>query len=190
MFKDIEAVILAGGLSSRMKRDKALLPFGGYSTLAEYQYKRLLRVFSKVSLSAKEDKFPFKANLILDKEPTYSPLIALKKILSESKYRGVFIIGVDMPYIDESIINTLAKEFYKEQDFKAIVPKSPNGLEPLCAIYRQNFIQEIDLALSKDNHRLREVIRGSSYIVDFSKSEAFINLNYPQDYNLAIKQYP
>jgi len=35
------AIIFAGGKSSRMGRDKALLPFGGYDTLTEYQYRRL-----------------------------------------------------------------------------------------------------------------------------------------------------
>jgi len=42
---DIPCVILCGGKSSRMGEDKALLPFGEYSTLVQYQYERLQSVF-------------------------------------------------------------------------------------------------------------------------------------------------
>ncbi|HGZ69822.1 MAG TPA: molybdenum cofactor guanylyltransferase, partial [Nitratifractor sp.] len=74
------AVILAGGKSSRMGSDKALLPFGGYPTLAEYQYRRLSILFENVYISTKEDKFDFEAPLILDKEKSSSPLLAAASI--------------------------------------------------------------------------------------------------------------
>ena len=58
------AVILAGGKSSRMKQDKALLPFGDTNSLAEFQYRRLSKIFSKVYISSKNNKFDFDVNII------------------------------------------------------------------------------------------------------------------------------
>jgi len=63
------AIIFAGGKSSRMGRDKALLPFGEYSTLCEYQYQRLAKIFETVHISTKEAKFDFDAPLIYDLYP-------------------------------------------------------------------------------------------------------------------------
>ncbi|MCF6173461.1 MAG: NTP transferase domain-containing protein [Campylobacteraceae bacterium] len=64
---DICAVVLAGGKSSRMGRDKALLQFGWYDTLVEYQYRKLEAIFDKVYISSKEDKFDFDVDIIYDK---------------------------------------------------------------------------------------------------------------------------
>ncbi|MDP1784432.1 MAG: NTP transferase domain-containing protein, partial [Sulfuricurvum sp.] len=41
MLFDLPCILFAGGKSSRMGSDKSLLPFGGYPTLAQYQYERL-----------------------------------------------------------------------------------------------------------------------------------------------------
>ena len=60
MKRSVSAVIFAGGKSSRMGEDKSLLPFGTYTTLAEYQHAKLSKLFYKVYLSAKKNKFIFK----------------------------------------------------------------------------------------------------------------------------------
>ncbi|MCV6608584.1 MAG: NTP transferase domain-containing protein, partial [Campylobacterales bacterium] len=52
---DIPCLILCGGKSSRMKENKALLPFGEEKTLMEYQYKKFQKIFSKVYLVVKKD---------------------------------------------------------------------------------------------------------------------------------------
>ncbi len=57
----LSAIILAGGKSGRMKKDKSLLPFNEYNTLAEFQYRRLSKIFSKVYISTKNNKFDFEA---------------------------------------------------------------------------------------------------------------------------------
>jgi len=59
------AIIFAGGKSSRMGRDKALLPFGGYDTLTEYQYRRLSKIFNRVYISTKNDKFNFNGQFLI-----------------------------------------------------------------------------------------------------------------------------
>jgi len=61
---DLPCILFAGGKSSRMGEDKSLLPFGGYSSLAQFQYVRLSKLFTHVSISTKTaDKFDFTANV-------------------------------------------------------------------------------------------------------------------------------
>jgi len=74
MIQHIPAIIFAGGKSSRMGRDKALLPFGGYQSLAQYQYNKLKTIFKDVYISTKKNKFDFEANLIYDTYQINSPL--------------------------------------------------------------------------------------------------------------------
>ncbi|WP_299025999.1 molybdenum cofactor guanylyltransferase [uncultured Campylobacter sp.] len=59
-------VILAGGKSSRMGRDKTLLPFGGFATLTHYGAHKFGRIFERVFVSSKFDKFDPPLPLIKD----------------------------------------------------------------------------------------------------------------------------
>jgi len=62
-------VILAGGKSSRMGRDKTLLPFGGFATLTHYGAHKFGRIFDRVFVSSKFDKFDPPLPLIKDASP-------------------------------------------------------------------------------------------------------------------------
>ncbi|HEY9190437.1 MAG TPA: NTP transferase domain-containing protein, partial [Sulfurovum sp.] len=73
MKRSIPAVIIAGGKSSRMGEDKALLPFGPYRSLAEFQYHRLSSLFETVYISAKKHKFDFSCRVIEDIHQESSP---------------------------------------------------------------------------------------------------------------------
>ena len=62
-------VILAGGKSSRMGRDKTLLPFGEFATLTHYGAHKFGRIFERVFVSSKFDKFNPSLPLIKDVNP-------------------------------------------------------------------------------------------------------------------------
>jgi len=179
-----EAVIFAGGKSSRMGKDKALLPFGGYATLAEYQYRRLLPLFERVSLSTKEDKFPFAAPLILDHDSEQSsPMVALASILSALKGDTVFVLSVDMPFVDAALIEKLFAAARLHPDASVIVARSPEGTEPLCAIYRTTLLPRVEDLLRQGEHRMHTLIKNiSSVEVLCDRETPFANLNTPEDY--------
>ena len=79
------AVIFAGGKSSRMGEDKALLPFANYPTLTEFQQDKLSTLFDEVYISAKENKFDFDCKVIQDNDKENSPLVGLISVF-ESLY--------------------------------------------------------------------------------------------------------
>ncbi len=182
-----EAVIFAGGKSSRMGQDKALLPFGGYSTLAEYQYRRLLPLFDRVSLSAKGDKFPFDAPRIYDQDSdTSSPMVALASVLEQAQHEVVFVLSVDMPFVDTPLIERLYSAHADHPDARIVLAASPQGTEPLCALYRRDLLPQITALLERGEHRMRALLKETATMkVPCDREKVFTNLNTPEEYRAA-----
>ena len=182
-----EAVILAGGKSSRMGRDKALLPFAGEETLTLYQYKRLSKIFDRVYISSKNNKFDKNIDIIEDKiSDISSPMVALESILSSIRGEAVFILGVDMPFVSKEMIYRLIKQYNKSS--KTVIAQSPNGLEPLSAIYPKLILPTIRKLLDRDEHRLHRLLSSIEIEkVRFEDREAFFNMNNPSDYLEALR---
>ena len=185
----IPCVIFAGGKSSRMGRDKALLPFGGYETLAEYQYDRLRKLFGSVHLSAKEKKFPFDAPLVRDVvgeevfAPTAGLLAALQALRSD-----FFALSVDAPFVDERVVGKLY-EVYETGDWDAVVARSPSGSHPMCAIYTLRIQPPLEAMVRDGSHRLQALLREvRTGYVDFDDEAPFFNVNRPEEYEAAKKK--
>ena len=182
------AVILAGGKSSRMQRDKALLPFGESNSLAEFQYRRLSKLFSKVYISSKNNKFDFDVEVIADRYEEASPLVALVSIFETlEEIEEVFLLSVDAPFVSEMVIDTLYKN---SCSVDVVVAQSSNGFEPLCAIYRRSCLVEAKRALEANMHGLHSLFKKLQIErVQIEDETAFMNLNYPSEYEIAKKRW-
>lgn len=180
------AVLFAGGKSSRMGQDKSLLPFGGYDTLCEYQLQRLQQLFEKVYVSTKVEKFGFEASLILDLYPQSSPLVGLISVFETISEEACFILSVDAPFVDESVIAHLY-EASNNPAYDAIIAESPEGTQPLCGIYKRSILPLAKAFIAEENHKLNALLkRAKSYFVHFEKEAPFENLNHPQEYEAAL----
>ncbi len=178
-------IIMAGGKSSRMKRDKALLPFRGYNSLAEYQYLKFKPFFLKVYISAKNSKFDFPIAVIKDVYTDSSPLVALVSIFETLiETDELFILSVDTPFVDLGVFQKLKKEAKKESS--VIMADSKNGIDPLCAIYRRAVLPSAKKMLKENRHRLQTLFESVAIQkVFFNDKNLFINMNYPSDYERA-----
>ena len=182
------AVLFAGGKSSRMGEDKSLLPFGGYSTLGEYQYRRLKEIFDKVYISTKSQKFDFEAPLILDRYPQSSPLVGLISLFETISDKECFILSVDAPFVDKTVIEKLYEKSYAG-NWDAIIAQSPEGTQPLCGIYRKSILPYAKIQLAEDNHRLGALLKtANSLLVPFDEELSFENLNHPHEYREAVRR--
>lgn len=185
MMKESIAVIIAGGKSSRMQRDKALLPFGGVGSLCEFQYVKLQKLFDQVYVSAKENKFDFEVDVIKDIHEESSPLVALVSIFETLTIEACFVLSVDAPFVDEKVIEQL---YQSAGDEDVTIALSDNGLEPLCAIYRRSFLEEAKKALALGQHRLHALFETLKLKeVKIEERDAFANLNYPEEYQRALE---
>lgn len=184
---DIPCVILAGGKSSRMGADKALLPFGQFNSLAEFQYDKFSRIFYSVYLSAKENKFDFKCNFLKDCDSEiFSPLVALKSAIESSKNDSVFIIAVDYPFISKS---SIAKLIQNETNCKITIAKTTQN-HNLCGIYSKKILPKIEELLEQNIHKIGTLLASvDTCMVDFEDDEEFCNMNFETEYNKIFNSY-
>ena len=182
-------ILFAGGKSSRMGEDKALLPFGGYDTLSEYQYRRLQKIFPKVYISTKNpNKFPFQADFIVDKNDVFAPTAGFVTAFEVLDCERFFVLGVDMPFVDEEVIIPLLQADSANCD--ATLALSHNGVESLCGIYHRSMQPHFEVMLQKGEHKLRKLLdEVDTVLVPFEKEEAFFNLNKPSEYQKAKEVY-
>jgi len=183
--KTTPCILFAGGKSSRMGRDKTLMDFGG-KVLVQYQYERLKNIFKNVYISTKSDKFPFKAPLLIDKHKEYVPTPALVQALKE--FGEIFVLSADAPFIDKDIIEELFKKAKKYPQKMAIVAKT-SFIHPLIGIYRPSFLPLLEKAIKNREYKLQYLLhQADTLFVSFEDETKFLNLNYPQEFQEALKK--
>lgn len=184
-------MILAGGKSSRMGRDKTMLKFGEFPTLTHFVFDRMSDIFSDVFVSAKVDKFSPPMPLIKDSGDDFSPMVALKSILlnfkTTSKDNKIFIIPADMPFVSSECIKTLFNSSDKAQ---ICVARDENRVHSLCGFYDTSVLWAADELIEKNQHKILNLFEMVEFqSVEFKDKEQFINLNYISDYEKALQIY-
>ena len=183
---DMPAVLFAGGRSSRMGRDKTLLPFSGYRSLSEFQYVRLSKLFKTVYISAKNNKFDFQAHLIEDQHKVASPLVGIISVFENLDADEVFILSTDAPFVDEKVIDALMQNI---EDHDAVIARTESGKQPLCGIYRRSVLPVAQENFKAEDHRIGNLLnRVDTKFVFFEDDAAFSNLNHPHEYEEAVKR--
>ena len=184
---DIPCVIFAGGKSSRMGEDKALLPFADTPSLTQFQYNKLSKVFSHVYISCKsKQKFNFDAQFIEDTDSHFSPTAAFVTIFETLDVERFFAISVDTPFLTEDIFTTLYNA--DATHFDATVAQFHNKLQPLCGIYHRSLYDEFKKMLQNNLHKLTLLLQQSNTnSITFHNEKAFFNLNHPDEYTQALE---
>ena len=189
------AVILAGGKSRRMGRDKALLEFDG-ETLIQRLYHILDAVFDEVLISANDpEMYDFlDAPFVPDIYEGGGCLAGLHAGLLSARGESCFFAACDMPFLNVELVRYLDK-FSGEYDL--VVPVSRSGLEPLHAFYsKQNCLPHIERQLDEGNLKVIEFfdkINTREITVDemnkYDPRElSYFNINTETDYKNALKQ--
>ena len=185
---DIPCVIFAGGKSSRMGEDKALLPFGGFDSLTQFQINKLSKLFKNVYISCKtKSKFDFDADFIEDvkTENIFAPTAGFIAVFENLKCEKFFAISVDTPFIDANIINKLQDADTMDAD--ATIAKTNNGVQPMCGIYHKSLLLSFKNMLDENNHKLGFLLKNSNTkTVLFEDEKPFLNLNNPNEYKKAL----
>jgi len=185
---NIPCVIFAGGKSSRMGEDKALLPFGGFDTLAEFQQTRLKKIFKTIYISCKDKtNFTFKANFIEDIKTNdiFAPTTGFISVFDSLACEKIFVLSVDTPFINEQIIETLLKA--DNPNAEATIAKLNGKMQPMCGIYHHSLREKFTQMLETDNHKLGLLLKNSkTTFVNFNDEKPFLNLNHPHQYQEAL----
>ncbi|GHP63556.1 molybdenum cofactor guanylyltransferase [Helicobacter pylori] len=189
IINDIPCVLLAGGKSSRfitnnIQINKALMPFESYSSLLEYQYTRLLKLFKKVIISTKKS-YKLNAPYLLEKKSDlFSPLFGIYNAFLTLQTPYIFFIPIDTPLVSFESIKALCGI----KDFSVVYAKSPTKEHYLISLWHQNIFNALSYALKTQNYRLSDLVKNTSSIaMHLDKEEEFLNLNTLKDYELAVQ---
>lgn len=189
IINDIPCVLLAGGKSSRfitnnIQINKTLMPFESYSSLLEYQYTHLLKLFKKVIISAKKS-YELNAPYLLERESDlFSPLFGIYNAFLTLQTPYIFFIPIDTPLVSFESIKALCGI----KNFSVVYAKSPTKEHYLISLWHQNNLNALSYALKTQNYRLSDLVKNTSSIaMHLDKEEEFLNLNTLKDYELAVQ---
>jgi molybdopterin-guanine dinucleotide biosynthesis protein A len=190
---DAEGFITAGGLSSRMGRDKAWLEIGG-RPMIEHVLAALLPVTPSVAVIANGPEYSrLGLPVFRDTFAGIGPLEAIRTSLANTRAPRVILAGCDLPFVTQELFTFLLGF---KGDHQAIVPVGDDGkLEPLCAVYSAGALGHVADLIKRGERKVSTLfdvvptrlvafdelrhLRGSGLF--------FQNINTPEDYDLACE---
>jgi molybdenum cofactor guanylyltransferase len=152
------AVLLAGGESRRMGRDKATMEFAG-RPLWQRQIELLRAVRPEkifVSARATPQWLPEDVELLLDDPPSRGPLSGLTKALTAMRTTHLIALAVDMPFMTGDELEKLLEGTTKN---RGVVPMIAERAEPLAAVYPAPATDDFKAALAGDDFSLQPLVR-------------------------------
>ena len=190
--EDIAAAILAGGKSTRMGRDKALLELSGKPFIQRVA-EVLQGVFSQVVVVSDHGKqYAFLGLPVV--EDTYKncgPLGGMHAALSKTGADAVFFCSCDVPFLSADLIRYVVNR--KLHDDVTLV-LGGNSLQPLCGVYKKSCLTVIDKQLKRGNYSVHKCITKLHTTILSQPSEyrnstihPLTNINTPADYERCLK---
>ena len=150
--KRLTAFILAGGKSSRMGADKAFLELQGRPLLVR-AIDLARAITSDVRIVGDAEKFASFGPIIEDTFRDSGPLGGIHAALRSSTTDLNLILAVDLPFLTAAFLRLLVE---RAEDSSAVVtlPRTAQGWQPLCAIYRRAFADAAEKALRGGNFKI------------------------------------
>ena len=158
-------VVLAGGKSTRMGRDKAALEFDG-QPLVERCADVLRQCFPEVIVVREDDM------------PCVGPIGGLLTALRRAP--EVFVVACDMPFLDAALIREMAAQL---DGYDAVAIPG----EPLHAAYSARIVPVIEAQIATSDYSLRNLL--AKIRVKTVAGPAQININTPQEWEAACRRF-
>ena len=156
----VTAFILAGGKSLRMGSDKAFTQLNG-CTLLQRALDAAGQITQNVTIVGLRAKFSAFGPVVEDVYPNRGPLAAIHAALQSSATDLNLLLAVDLPYVTSELLRYLITQ---AQATPALItlPRTSDGWQPLCAIYKKAFAQIADAALQQNQNAIHTLIESST----------------------------
>jgi molybdenum cofactor guanylyltransferase len=182
-------LVLAGGHSTRMQRDKAALEYGGRTQL-ERAIELVTPLVERIFVSVRPDQTadPLRARFaqIVDSGELEGPLAGIVAAQARHPDAAWLVLACDLPLLDEETLQHLRRSRRRGRQATAY-RSSHDGLpEPLCAIYEPSSREAIlaYIASGRDCPR-KFLINANTELLEPLRSDALDNVNTPQEYGSA-----
>ncbi len=182
----LKGLVLAGGRSERMGRDKALLAYGG-----EPQLERAMRLVRNatgndtfVSVHPSQAEEPTRARFpqLLDAEGVSGPIAGILAAQAADPSAAWLVVACDLPLLDAATLEALLRGRDPQAPATAF-RASGNGLpEPLCAIYEPSSREPLQAFVSAGRDCPRKfLLTHGGRLLDQPNPEALDNVNTPDE---------
>lgn len=184
-------IILTGGKSSRMGRNKAFLRLNG-----EVIIERTVRLFNDlfdevILVTNSPDEYKYlNTRIVSDIYPQGGSLIGIYSGLYHSSSQYSFVAACDMPFLKKDFIEYIIKQ---KDNYDIVIPFSKDGQEPLHAIYSRVCLNPMEEQIKRGNLKIIDIIPGLKVrrierdeIISFDPEfTSFINVNTPSELKMA-----
>ena len=184
-FANVAGAVLTGGASARMGSDKAALAIGGVASATRVA-RCLALLCEDVVLVGGDPPADAPGRRAPDGDGPRSALRGLVAALEATRAERVLVVATDLPFVTPDLL--LALIAWPEAD--AVVPRTADGIHPLCAVYRR----ERTLAAARTNLAAERLalsallgalatsyLEGDDLRAVDPDGMALLNLNTPED---------
>jgi len=182
----VYGLVLAGGASSRMRRDKAVLLYQGKSQLDrafELANRHVARVF--VSVRASQMTEPTRASkpLIVDSVDGEGPIVGIRSALSEYPDVAWLVLACDLPFLSDATIERLLAERDVSKVATAYLSAHDGLPEPLCAVWEPSAAGALSAYQSGGGRCPRKFLMSHPVLLlEPRDRQALDNVNTPEEY--------
>ena len=151
-------IVLAGGKSLRLGRDKALEEIGG-QTIIERVLERLSPLDTEIILATAQSNLSLLPDLgvktVVDVYPGKGPLGGIYSGLKASLSFHSLVVACDMPFLNIALLRYLIELCLA---FDVVIPKVDEKTEPLHAVYSKNCLAPIEAMLKLDRLKIIDLL--------------------------------
>ncbi len=181
--KGVNAIVLAGGKSRRMGRDKASLPLGE-KTLIDCLLDLLKELFDRIIVVGARPGVVMDASVfcVADEKPGIGPLMGICSGLEASDTECNFVTACDIPEFDKTFLKRMLE---RAGEYDILVPRHPDGRhEPLFAVYKRRLLPLIRFCLDEGVTKIDRIypLCRQGYI-EIGDESMLTNINTPQEYS-------
>lgn len=185
----LKGLVLAGGQSRRMGRDKALLARGERTQLA-HAVELLSSFTAETYVSARRDQRDETERArfaqIVDRYDDLGPAAGILSAMDADPEAAWLVLAVDLPNVDETTLQHLVDERDPARPFTAYRSSYDELPEPLCAIYEPSARTILDEFIAQGSACPRKVlIQSDTKLLTQPHATALDNINTPQDLALS-----
>lgn len=183
-------VILTGGGSRRMGRDKAMLPIGG-KTMLQHLIDKYSVSLGPVAVSVnRAGRFPFEGAVeIVDRYPDMGPLNGIVSAFSGSDEDIIFMTGTDLPFGEPELVKRLVALMGGAD--ACIMRRGKKGFEPLFALYRRKCGEKAEECLAMGRKSIRDMLEAlevryveNEELPGFDLERILMNVNTAEEYEM------
>jgi molybdopterin-guanine dinucleotide biosynthesis protein A len=186
---DLYGLVLTGGRSRRMQRDKAGLEYAGKSQL-ERAMELLTPLVTRCFVSVRPDQLndPQRTayDTITDIKPDLGPMGGIHAALHSYPDHAWLILACDLPFLDRATLQHLIAQRASTRVATAYRSRFDGQPEPLCAIFEPRSLQIIEQSLAQDQQCPRGLLsRSDVKLLDLPNPQALDNINTGEEYAAA-----